>query len=183
MTPHTPVEGLVAKWRETTPDDFNGCGDKTEACWERLACANELEQALASLPVEGWRDATERVVRDELAAHCPGGKWLTGPNTLAMGIASSLIERLTLPSERYVRAGFAPVSVVDGERLACLWHAHNQRTGVMTSVMDRARKEKWAGGKFDDRMRDLGWTLEPIYMIAATPQDQRQGNEQGGTHE
>jgi len=127
MTPHTPVEGLVAKWRETTPDDFNGCGDKTEACWERLACANELERALASLPVEGWRT----VPRVQKTA--PERIWLTVSD-------DKHDEREPFP-ENY---GEEICWSVDAPVAVCVPYVR----------------------------ADL-----------AAPQDQRQGNEQGGTHE
>jgi len=51
MTPHTPVE-LLAKWRALRPFVSRSFWSDTDATIQD--CADELEAALASLPVEGW---------------------------------------------------------------------------------------------------------------------------------
>jgi len=60
MTPHTPVEGLVAllaKWRAEIAHYDATCSPSDPEDWvgPKRDCADELEAALASLPVEGWR--------------------------------------------------------------------------------------------------------------------------------
>jgi len=67
MTPHTPVEGLVAKWRERAEVAGSLYTAETRRRDDLMRCADELEAALASLPVEGWRlrdDDVQWIVND-----------------------------------------------------------------------------------------------------------------------
>jgi hypothetical protein len=123
MTPHTPVDtlrALVAKWREVAAGER-----RYDATLD--SCANELEAALASLPVEGWRT----VPRVQKTA--PERIWLTVSD-------DKHDEREPFP-ENY---GEEICWSVDAPVAVCVPYVR----------------------------ADL-----------ATPQDQRQGNEQGGTHE
>jgi hypothetical protein len=129
MTPHTPVDtlrALAAKWRELA--DAITLGHAPD-CDEGaiLVCAAELEAALASLPVEGWRT----VPRVQKTA--PERIWLTVSD-------DKHDEREPFP-ENY---GEEICWSVDAPVAVCVPYVR----------------------------ADL-----------ATPQDQRQGNEQGGTHE
>ena len=121
MTPHTPVEGLVAKWRDDARE--NGSEDWPQTAM-LLACADELEAALASLPVEGWIS-----VKDRLPQY---GQPIEGRNARGQ----------TWGEE------FDP-----GEPLGNMIEWRPQAVS--------ARRKKHG----------------------STAQDQRQGNEQGGTHE
>jgi len=119
MTPHTPVEGLVAKWREKAKALGDAQGPNFYATFAACyrARADELEQALASLPVEGW-------------------VWVPRNPTREMMAAGAEIVGHILPED-------------DGET-----DPHYVSIGAAIGVYGA--------------------------MLAAAPQDQRQGNEQGG---
>jgi len=135
MTPHTPVEGLVAtveelaalrvqEWLQREYDILPPVQEIERAMRTPCSCRDteaHFADRLASLPVEGWRvvpvDPTDAMVEAMCKAHAGFAKWPDDYDGTA--------QRLR---REYARIGYAA-------------------------------------------------------MIAAAPQDQRQGNEQGGTHE
>jgi len=131
MTPHTPVEGLVAKWRERAEVAGSLYTAETRRRDDLMRCADELEAALASLPVEGWRSISE-----------------------------------------------APETELLGEGLAAL--VYSPEFGVQIGRVYNFAGDKprgFASGFNGD------WNVTHFQRLPAAPQDQRQGNEQGGTHE
>jgi len=134
MTPHTPVEGLVAiaaRLRNLSRIMAGGDGTKRldTPAWEHAAkLADELEAALASLPVEGWRSISE-----------------------------------------------APETELLGEGLAAL--VYSPEFGVQIGRVYNFAGDKprgFASGFNGD------WNVTHFQRLPAAPQDQRQGNEQGG---
>jgi hypothetical protein len=143
MTPHTPVEGLVAKWRDEAAKyrlianvaqergDLAGADESRDHASDIDGRANELEAALASLPVEGWVPISE-----------------------------------------------APETELLGEGLAAL--VYSPEFGVQIGRVYNFAGDKprgFASGFNGD------WNVTHFRPLPQPPQDQRQGNEQGGTHE